>query len=103
MPATAHMKSHPANLDPPELIHSLLEGATKIINLRAEIYSLPKLEALVLVEAFDSTAEAKEAVVELRRLVQLGNAKLIASPSLTTQPGQRSRVGSGRAYDLIEN
>ncbi len=33
MPSTARMTAHPANLDPPELIHSLLEGARVFLEM----------------------------------------------------------------------
>ena len=83
-------------------VESLAEkdAAPKVVNLRAEIYSLPKLDALVLVERFDDRVNTDGAVVELRKLVAADKARLIASPSLVTRSGQRAEIGSGNRIPI---
>jgi type II secretory pathway component GspD/PulD (secretin) len=74
-----------------------------MINLRAEIYALPKLEALQLVERFDNRVNTDEAVQAVRELVAQKKARLVESPSIVTRNGQRAKVGSGKEYKYVHD
>lgn len=46
MPPTAHMNVHPVNLDPPELIHSVLEGARVFLEMGSSAALRPMFRLL---------------------------------------------------------
>ena len=46
MPAIAHMNSQPANIDPPELIHSILEGARVFLEMGSSAALRPAFRLL---------------------------------------------------------
>jgi hypothetical protein len=95
--STLTVRHTPAGLDLVEqFLESFLPQSQKVINLRAEIYRLPKAQALAVAESLDTNLDASEAVKALR--AQAGNpngATLVAAPSMQTRSGQRARVGSG--------
>ena len=75
------------------------EKNRKPVNMRAEIYSLPKVQALGFLEQYERAQNAAEAVGELRKLAAAGKAKLLASPSLSMVGGESATIGTGTAHD----
>ena len=95
--STLTVRHTPAGLDLIEqFVESFLPQSPKVINLRAEIYRLPKAQALAVAESLDTKLDATEAIKTLRAQAGKPNgAILVAAPSMQTRSGQRARVGSG--------
>lgn len=100
--STLTVRNTPANLDlVDQFIESISRRLPKMINLRAELYRLPKAEALAVAESLDDTLDATEVVKKLRTQASGSEAvKLLAAPSLQTRSGQRARVQSGRGLPV---
>jgi hypothetical protein len=80
-----------------QFVESINPDMPRMINVRAELYRLPKQQALEMAESLDALSDATAAVKELRaRSAEAGEVVLVAAPSLQTRSGMPARVQSGR-------
>ena len=102
--STLVVRNTAANLD---LVRVYVEDQLRranqpLIHMRAQIFRLPKLTALELVERFDDEHDAAGAAAELRRLAEEGKAALLSAPLVSTLTGQQSVIGTGRELRSVE-
>jgi hypothetical protein len=80
-----------------QFIDSIFDTVIKLLNLRVELYRMPKAHALEVLDGLDEVADATPIVTKLRRRMQDGEeVSLVSAPSIQTRSGQRARVRSGR-------
>ncbi len=86
-------------LDQMELVEAFFAsificGEGKQINVRAEIFELPSLQILQLLESSQGEGEHSPERNALLEAVRKGKARLVASPSIICRSGERAKVTS---------
>jgi type II secretory pathway component GspD/PulD (secretin) len=83
------------------LLADLVDQLPAVLRMRVELYEVPKADALKVITETDSKPSADDAMAIVRGLVESGDARLLASPSLITRSGQRAKIEAGESIEYV--